>query len=111
MSQRLMKAVSAVMLGTGMTFFSGALLAGEVCDPKKEKCDAPAACSPGYFKNHLNKWCNTACPTGTVITECDGFVTMLNWTGPKPGQVKNEAASILNEVCYGTAEASPCEEE
>ena len=70
----------------------------------------PAACSPGYLKKNPETWCDTECPTGLVITECDGFLAMLSWKGSKAGDVKKQAAAILNETCFGTAEASPCDD-
>ena len=72
----------------------------------------PAACSPGYLKKHPETWCGpeAGCSTGGVITECDGFLAMLSWKGSKAGDVKKQAAAILNEICFGTAEASPCED-
>ena len=70
----------------------------------------PAACGPGYFKKHPETWCQTVCPTNNVIEECDDYLAMLSGKGPKSGPAKKEAAEILNEICFGTAEASPCQD-
>ena len=83
-------------------------------DPACQK-DTPAACSPGYYKNHVETWCNIACPTGVTIPPSTCAILLgtegLNATGPANGVKKNLAASFINSWCFGTAEESPCEED
>jgi hypothetical protein len=79
------------------------------------KTERPAACSPGYFKNHISAWCNVECPTGVIIapTSCELLLgdEGLNATGPQNGVKKNIAASFINTTCFVTAEESPCDED
>lgn len=78
------------------------------CDPKTQKCDTTAACSPGYYRNHIETWCNVQCPSGVVITDCQPLIDALFSTGTGSGIKKNLAASYINTTCFVTAEASPC---
>jgi hypothetical protein len=82
--------------------------------PACEK-ERSAACSPGYYKNHISAWCNIECPTGVIIspTSCQLLLGTegLNATGPANGVKKNIAASFINTTCFVTAEESPCEED
>jgi hypothetical protein len=78
------------------------------CDPKTQKCDTTAACSPGYYRNHQDTWCNVLCPTGIIIADCQPLLDALFSTGTGSGTKKNAASNYINETCFVTAEASPC---
>lgn len=112
MNKRLAKAATSVVLGSGLALFSGMLMAGEVCDPKKEKCDRPAACSPGYWKNHQDTWCGITCPSGITISDCTALNNAFYSTGAGNGRLKQAAGAYINNECYeGSAELTPCEED
>jgi hypothetical protein len=94
----------------------------EICDNKKDDdgdklidgddpdCQKKTAadCSPGYFKNHQDTWCDVVCPTGIIISDCSALNAALFSTGAGAGVLKNAAADFINDTCFETAEASPC---
>jgi hypothetical protein len=105
----------AAAMGLGLTLAAGSASAGEPPPPPKKE---PAACSPGFYKQNLEKWCPegsiSACPsTGLPLPGlCADFVPLLSAEEPfkSPKEVRDAALTILN-ACFGTAEASPCEED
>lgn len=101
----------AVALGLGLTLAAGSVFAGPPPPPKD-----PAACSPGFFKNNLEKWCPLGsiadCPGSTAsIDDCESFIPLLSAEQPfnSPRAVREAAATILNS-CFGTAANSPCDD-
>lgn len=62
-----------------------------------------ADCSPGFYKNHPETWCDQ-CFGGEG---CDVLVGQLSTRGPESAAVR-EAAKGAIDACFGTAEASPC---
>jgi len=115
------KSLFAVALSAGLSAAAGSALA-QTCSPLDLECTEPpppptppptvtAACSPGYFKNHVARWCNVTCPSGVVINQCTDLLTALHATGAGAGILKNAAASYINATCYVTREASPCEDD
>lgn len=62
-----------------------------------------ADCSPGYYKNHPETWCD-GCFGGEG---CDFLLGQLAAGGPGSAAVR-EAAKALIDACFVTAEASPC---
>jgi hypothetical protein len=118
MNRRARNPLFAAALATGLAIAAGSASA-QTCDPETNpECPPPppppqvtAACSPGYFKNHVNRWCNVSCPSGKIISPCTDLLTALYSTGPGAGLLKNAAASYINATCYVTREASPCEDD
>jgi len=113
------KSLFAVALSAGLSVGAGSALA-QTCSPLDLECTEPpppppptvtAACSPGYFKNHVERWCNVTCPSGVTINQCTDLLTALHSTGAGAGKLKNAAASYINATCYVTREASPCEDD
>lgn len=131
MNSLMQKSLMAVILGLGCTVFAGSAFAqkcggkGEPaceCDPKKQVCeeppkeDDPAACSPGYYKNHVESWCSAGltCPEtlgSDPGVSCAPLIEAMNSTGRNSGTLKTNAAAFINSFCYGTADASPCSED
>src|SRR5512134_2588043 len=51
---------------------------GEECTPPPPPpAQVTAACRPGYFKNHVSRWCNVTCPSGLVINQCTDLLSAL----------------------------------
>ena len=101
-------------LGFCLTVVAGSAYA-QVCDPKDPKCVPPpkttADCSPGFYKNHPETWCNVTCPTtGSVEftgAECDVLIEQLGARGPGSAGIRSFAKQQI-DACFGTASASPC---
>ena len=89
-------------------------------DPKNPKCPPPpptkatADCSPGFYKNHPETWCDVTCPTtGTVVFTdgtCDLLVTLLSAKGSGSSTLREFAKDGI-DACFGTAALSPCEDD
>ena len=62
-----------------------------------------ADCSPGFYKNHPETWCDQ-CFGGEG---CDLLVSQLSTRGAESAATR-EAAKAAIDACFGTAEASPC---
>jgi hypothetical protein len=112
-----MKRIAAKLLFASAVAVSGASSLAQTCEGVE--CESPppppapvtAACSPGYFKNHVSRWCNVTCPSGFMINQCTDLLSALYSTGSGAGILKNAAATYINSMCYVTREASPCEED
>ena len=99
-----------LMLGlalAGFTFVNFAQECTKNCPPPVKK---DAACSPGYYKNHVDTWCGVSVGACGVISNCEEILADLNATGAHNGELKQAAGDFLNG-CFGTNEASPCEED
>ena len=107
------RSLLAALLGFGLTVAASAY--AQTCGGKGEPpCPppkAPADCSPGFYKNHPEAWCDVVCPTtGTVLFTggaCDLLVTFLSVKGPGSEAIR-DAAKAQIDACFGTAAASPC---
>lgn len=64
-----------------------------------------ADCSPGYYKNHPTAWCG---PCGFSVDVCNSLLNDLR-TGGSSGA--REAAKAQIDACFGTAAASPCQDD
>ena len=83
------------------------------CDPKTQKCDGGADCSPGFYKNHPDTWDNGICcagNTGDAVSgeQCDILLEMLKAHGFAGAAQQRAAAKGVLDACFGTAAASPC---
>jgi hypothetical protein len=88
---------------------------GTLIDIPAYEVDAPACgtppppppttadCSPGFYKNHPETWCD-ACFGGEG---CALIVEQLGARGSGSAAVR-EAAKAAIDACFGTAAASPC---
>ncbi len=89
--------------------------------------ERPADCSPGYYKNHLEEWCSTFTGASTPEpndsypgsalsrdcasgTECATLLLALKAQGPGSSFIRGEAKDFLDD-CFGSPEASPCEDD
>ncbi len=86
----------------------------QTCDPKDPKCPPKkntADCSPGYYKNHPEAWCDVTCPTTNTVqftgTACTLLLEALGAKGPGSEFIRGFAKDTI-DACFGTAEASPC---
>jgi hypothetical protein len=118
----------AAALGLGLTLAAGSASAGEPCT---KDCEPPpkvtADCSPGYYKNHPEEWCNgyigdgspsdpdypgselsKACASGLG---CTVLLRQLKNHTPVVGADIREGAKLYLDTCFGTAELSPCEDD
>jgi len=86
---------------------------------KSVKCEVTADCSPGFYKNHLlnadprKRLCPIECPAVDItigVEECAGLVLDLSAELGSDAATRAAAKAIL-DACYGTAEASPCEDD
>lgn len=102
----------------------------DICDPKgkcyePDKCEPPpkkgADCSPGYYKNHISAWCDPGDTQPTVDTiACGGIIGTVtcqdlvdDWLDASQGNPvsEREAAKACLDAMFGSAEASPCEDD
>jgi len=122
MNRLVQKSLFAAALSAGLAVAAPAR--AQTCDPTVDlECppapppstEVTAACSPGYFKNHVDTWCNVPCPwSGTVVIasgQCTELLEKLHATGRGAGILKNAAASYINAACFVTRELSPCEDD
>lgn len=115
----------AAALGLGLTLGAGSASAGVPPPPPPKKVTAD--CSPGYYKNHPEEWCegyigdgspsdpdypgselSKACASGG---ECVTLLRQLNNHTPVIGAGIREGAKLYLDACFGTAELSPCEDD
>jgi hypothetical protein len=62
-----------------------------------------ADCSPGFYKNHPETWCD-ACFAGVG---CAQIVEELSSKGAGSAAIRDAAKASI-DACFGTAAASPC---
>jgi hypothetical protein len=121
-------------LSVGLMFIAVSTFAGEICDPKYEKCPPPpppkkvtADCSPGYYKKHPEEWCSTYVGSGSPSDPdypgsdlskdcaryegCAVLLRELNNHTPQTGAGIREGAKLFLDTCFVTARQSPCEDD
>ncbi len=115
-------------LGVGLMFIAGSAFAQACGGVEEPPCEPPTAdCSPGYYKNHPEEWCfgyigtgpgnsdpdypgsalSEACATGAG---CTVLLQQLNNHTPVVGAGIRRGAKLFLDTCFGTAEASPCDD-
>jgi len=103
--------IFSLFLAVGLAL---ALSAGTAAAQKPPPPKVTADCSPGYYKNHPEAWCGVTCPaTGTVQftgATCDLLLDQLNTHGPGGAAIREDAKGRI-DACFGTAVASPCEDD
>ncbi len=116
-------------LGVSLTFISGAAFAQGCGGVEEPPCEPPTAdCSIGYYKTHPGEWCfgyigtgpgssdpsfpasalSEACATGVG---CTVLLQQLNNNTPMTGEAIRAGAKAFLDACFGTAEASPCDDD
>jgi hypothetical protein len=105
------RGIVSVFFALSLVMVLSAGTAQAQCDPKDPKCEPPpktTACSPGYWKNHLdefNEFCGAAAALALTeeLDSCPELLTALTCKGSDASCLRSVAAALMNTV-------SGCEE-